>query len=403
MTMTNSTAHGIEPRTPRARLRSGLLILAVGAGLMAAVTPASAVPLCGGDDPPPVCSEPQPPYVAPPNGKPADLHLVGNFSSTATIAWTDNATNETGYQVYRWNRFDTSGAAARVADLPAHNGTGTMTFTDQVDPNRVYSYLVQVVKGSKAWDSPILRVPGPPQTGPDHLPAPQSIFIGGRLTSADGGYYLILQTDGNLVIYRTSDGNPIWAANTAGRPSYRAYLQGDGNFVIYNSGATVAGNALWASGSFGDASTITMQNDGNLVIRTGSGVETWSSMHGRPAAPPTPPPAPTSGSAFVSLPPTGDPIAQKFVQTLVPGQIPLDIPPGAVVDTISIASSNTSMYFDLLHDGYPGNPRVGPVETPGETTSAFAGQPVAGTWRATRYGLHLNEISVDFRITWHRP
>jgi hypothetical protein len=36
---------------------------------------------------------------------------------------------------------------------------------------------------------------------------------GGAITSADGRYTFVYQSDGNLVIYRP-DGTPVWATNT---------------------------------------------------------------------------------------------------------------------------------------------------------------------------------------------
>ncbi|KAH7653305.1 alpha-D-mannose-specific plant lectins domain-containing protein [Dioscorea alata] len=52
--------------------------------------------------------------------------------------------------------------------------------------------------------------------------------------------YLILQSDGNLVIYNIKD-NAVWASNTnKGQGNYVLILQKDRNVVIY-------GGALWAT------------------------------------------------------------------------------------------------------------------------------------------------------------
>ena len=49
------------------------------------------------------------------------------------------------------------------------------------------------------------------------------------LTSSGGGYYVVMQTDGNLVIY-TSGNSPIWSSGTSsqGTGPYRLVLQTDG-------------------------------------------------------------------------------------------------------------------------------------------------------------------------------
>jgi hypothetical protein len=69
-----------------------------------------------------------------------------------------------------------------------------------------------------------------------------------------GGRQLILQTDGNLVLYNNGV-NPrtvCWASATSGsgRSHAVATYQSDGNFVVYN-GTQV----LWASNTVGDSGT----------------------------------------------------------------------------------------------------------------------------------------------------
>lgn len=62
-------------------------------------------------------------------------------------------------------------------------------------------------------------------------------------TSGDTGAYAVMQGDGNLVVY--GPGGAIWNSHTSGNPGAYAIMQGDGNFVVYNS----AHVALWAAGS----------------------------------------------------------------------------------------------------------------------------------------------------------
>lgn len=52
------------------------------------------------------------------------------------------------------------------------------------------------------------------------------------VSSADGRFHLTFQQDGNLVLSMGSD--PIWATDTAGTP-IQALMQGDGNFVVTTS------------------------------------------------------------------------------------------------------------------------------------------------------------------------
>jgi hypothetical protein len=75
-------------------------------------------------------------------------------------------------------------------------------------------------------------------------------------SSGTGAGSCVMQTDGNLVIYKMSDErwspiqdrNPAWSTNTHGNNGAFLAVQNDGNVVIYNSGNN---RALWATGTNG--------------------------------------------------------------------------------------------------------------------------------------------------------
>jgi hypothetical protein len=99
----------------------------------------------------------------------------------------------------------------------------------------------------------------------------QPLNSGQTLVSADGRYRLVMQGDGNLVIY--SINRALWSTNTAGHPGARTIMQGDGNLVVYDT----ANKPLWFSGTAGSGqSNLLMQTDGNLVIYNSSKA-TWAS------------------------------------------------------------------------------------------------------------------------------
>jgi hypothetical protein len=54
-----------------------------------------------------------------------------------------------------------------------------------------------------------------------------------------------MQTDGNLVLYDTSN-QARWASGTSNHPGAYLNMQTDGNAVVYPAGA-VNDNALWAT------------------------------------------------------------------------------------------------------------------------------------------------------------
>lgn len=96
---------------------------------------------------------------------------------------------------------------------------------------------------------------------------------GDYLKSPDGRYSLVMQGDGNLVLY-TADATQIWNSGTASQPGSHAIMQNDGNLVVYNSN----NKPLWWSSTWGNgASTLKLQNDGNLVIyRNSNNGFTWA-------------------------------------------------------------------------------------------------------------------------------
>ncbi|MEQ1636410.1 MAG: hypothetical protein ABL903_06935 [Methylococcales bacterium] len=101
----------------------------------------------------------------------------------------------------------------------------------------------------------------------------QRLNINDRLSSLNGKISLIMQGDGNLVLY-TDTGTPLWASNTWGKPVEAAVMQSDGNFVCYDAG----GHAYWSTGTWGHPGNyIILQDDGNLVVYNPSNVALWAS------------------------------------------------------------------------------------------------------------------------------
>jgi hypothetical protein len=87
----------------------------------------------------------------------------------------------------------------------------------------------------------------------------------GYCTGSPTTFELVLQGDGNLVIYKSS-GRALWASNTDIGDVTTAVMQADGNFVIYNR----EGRAIWATATNGAPGYLCFQNDGNLVVYAGS-------------------------------------------------------------------------------------------------------------------------------------
>lgn len=120
------------------------------------------------------------------------------------------------------------------------------------------------------------------------LYAGQTLNPGASLLSPNHQYELIMQGDGNLVLYQA--GSALWSSGTAGDSGATATMQADGNLVIYDGGV-----AKWNSGTNGSpGAVLVLQDDSNLVIYQGStAIWDWSSGRLSPPPPPPPPPQPS--------------------------------------------------------------------------------------------------------------
>ncbi|MFT3839921.1 MAG: GH25 family lysozyme [Myxococcaceae bacterium] len=132
--------------------------------------------------------------------------------------------------------------------------------------------------GACSGGAPAVAAP----TGCGAIQSGTGLAKGSSITSCDGRFSLVMQSDGNLVQY--SNGIAMWATMTQQHGEVTV-MQGDGNLVVYDAG----GCAIWASKTDGhNGASFAMQDDGNLVIYDTGSHALWSSgsgpMGGKPAA-----------------------------------------------------------------------------------------------------------------------
>jgi hypothetical protein len=109
--------------------------------------------------------------------------------------------------------------------------------------------------------------------GSYRLTAGQQLRTGQYLLSNNAQFALVLQSDGNLVLYE--NGTALWASRTSGSGANHLAMQDDGNLVLY-----AGGTPKWHSGTDGTSSFV-VQDDGNLVVyRASNGLPTWDSKTG---------------------------------------------------------------------------------------------------------------------------
>lgn len=78
---------------------------------------------------------------------------------------------------------------------------------------------------------------------------------------------LAMQEDGNLDLYRKSDGAVLWSTKTNNNPGAYTFMQPDGNFVVYKKGTSDAAGALFSTKTYGNNEAFFyVEDNGNLVV-----------------------------------------------------------------------------------------------------------------------------------------
>jgi hypothetical protein len=145
------------------------------------------------------------------------------------------------------------------------NGNPGASAVMQDDGNLV----VYRADGRPVWWTGVDVVPVAP-VGPSDLP-PGVLAPGQSLVSPRGRYQLIVQGDGNVVLYAW-DGRVLWHAGTNGHPGAWVAMQGDGNLVVYSA----AGQPLWNAQTNGNPGARgVLQDDGNLVVYRSDWSPAW--------------------------------------------------------------------------------------------------------------------------------
>jgi hypothetical protein len=96
------------------------------------------------------------------------------------------------------------------------------------------------------------------------LKAGQHLTSGSCLLSANGSFELLLQSDGNLVLYNLGTNAAEWSSGTGGKSIANASLMGDGRLGLTDA----SGKTIWASHAAGENArySLAIKNDGNIVI-----------------------------------------------------------------------------------------------------------------------------------------
>lgn len=165
----------------------------------------------------------------------------------------------------------------------------------------------------------------------DTLQKGEKLEVGQSLTSNNGAYRLVLQDDGNLVLYAGEQS--VWATATDGQDVQRAEVQEDGNFVLYTPDKPV-----WASQTAGaDNVRLVLQDDRNLVLYSGDDAKWSSETHTDevPVAPVEAAPEPEVAEV------AAEPVAVEVVAEPEPAPAPAPEPEAPAARTYTVQSGDT--------------------------------------------------------------
>lgn len=176
----------------------------------------------------------------------------------------------------KWRDSRKKSAAIQVGSAPEYKPKEFDILIDEDAPKPVYTptpteqAIWDRIGGGQAG-SPIVQKPTNSSNNNQQdlrieIASNWSIARGNRVWSTNKLYEMVLQDDGNLVIYRQGDG-PIWAAGTYGKVVKNLIFQPDGNLVVYD----INNRPVWATNTQGKgAGYMSLQNDGKLRIYRGS-------------------------------------------------------------------------------------------------------------------------------------
>lgn len=169
----------------------------------------------------------------------------------AAILFTGSAAAAQTTQTYR---YDANGRLIAAITAGPSSGAFSSYALDDAD-NRASRNNDAAVAPSVAW----------------RLSSGESLLPGQQLTSQDGRFALKAQQDGNVVLWFGS--TQLWASGTANGKSLYLTLEPGGAATLFD----VPQNPIWATPAAGADATLTLQNDGDLVLKTSGGSVVWHS------------------------------------------------------------------------------------------------------------------------------
>ncbi|MFI9786349.1 hypothetical protein ACIHEI_23065 [Kitasatospora sp. NPDC051984] len=202
------------------------------------------------------------------------LYLVGDTGHRGPVLWASGTYNNPG--AYAYMQPDGNFVVYRQGGGPATGGA--LWSTGSWGHPEAYAYLLNGQLGVSGWSRYWYSHTGPgPFDGPlkDTRDTQNSSLASGTWLESNS-VWLIMQTDGNLVLYRKRDGAVLWSTGTYGHSDTYAAVLGSPNYgalylIDIHDGPTWS---LPIGGRPGDY--VKVQDDGNFVLYGGDATARWS-------------------------------------------------------------------------------------------------------------------------------
>ena len=177
-----------------------------------------------------------------------------------------------------WVGANRPAAITQPSVSPGQIGTFRFSLTAPSNPGTYVEYFNPVIDGltwlNNGGFAFTINVVSPGQTNSStnySLLTNKTLLMNESIISQDSNTILRVQDDGNLVLYQNF--KPLWSTGTYGNPGAKLVMQTDGNLVLYSSNGT----PLWNAGTNGNNNAyLNLQTDGNLVLYSSNGTPLWN-------------------------------------------------------------------------------------------------------------------------------
>ena len=205
-----------------------------------------------------------------------DGNLVLRRLSDNTAVWSSNTAGNPGARVMM--QTDGNLVVYRSNNTPVWSSGTPGTGADRavvLDDGQ----LVVTIEQSGYWRYVWTSVVGLTGNTSSTLGPGTALRAGNYLTSPDGRYRFVMQSDGNLVLYQGTD--PRWHTRTAGNAGAHAFFTTSGELRVWSPASAGAQRVLFSTNSADlGASRATLGNDGILRLNLPDGRAVWQHTTG---------------------------------------------------------------------------------------------------------------------------